>query len=133
SNLLITNCQFLYGYRPINLQCVSNSLIQGCTIIKWGGANAFTGATNNTPTNTANTTNYCVNNVGLLGNNVFSINILSNFYNGNANLVSNTLVKGYVNTNLPSFTNLASSGMFRCFFIGPDRGPSHPSGKRCRF
>ena len=27
---------------------------------------------------------------------------------------------------------LASSGMFRCFFIGPDRGPSHPSGKRCR-
>jgi hypothetical protein len=29
--------------------------------------------------------------------------------------------------------NKASSGMFRCFFIGPDRGPSHPSGKRCRF
>ncbi len=26
----------------------------------------------------------------------------------------------------------ASSGMFRCFFIGPDKGPSHPSGKRCR-
>jgi hypothetical protein len=26
----------------------------------------------------------------------------------------------------------ASSGMFWCFFIGLDRGPSHPSGRRCR-
>ena len=28
-------------------------------------------------------------------------------------------------------TNPASSGMLRCFFIEPDKGPSHPSGKRC--
>jgi hypothetical protein len=27
---------------------------------------------------------------------------------------------------------LASSGMFWVFFIGQDKGPTHPSGKRCR-
>jgi hypothetical protein len=27
---------------------------------------------------------------------------------------------------------IASSGMFWVFFIGQDKGPTHPSGKRCR-
>jgi len=46
ANILITNCQFLYGFNPIlipgptgNNACVSNVMIRGCDFILWGGTN----------------------------------------------------------------------------------------------
>ncbi len=100
-NVLITNCQFLYGDICVSVvQFVSNLLVIHCDFTIWGGTNVYTGATNNSPTNTANTTGYN-GSVAIFGGQTpdYNINILQNTYNGNSNLVASTNnAFGFVNT-----------------------------------
>jgi hypothetical protein len=100
-NLLFTNCQFLYGDVSIMVpDAVSNCLVTHCDFNIWGGANVYTGATNNSPTNTLHTTSYN-GSLGILGSAtpVYNFNILENTYNGNTNLApSPGNPFGYVST-----------------------------------
>jgi hypothetical protein len=111
-NILITNCQFLYGPISIALQgSVSNMLVSHCDFIASGGTNTFTGATNYSPTNNVNTVGF-EGSVGIFGSGSpqYNINILENTYNGNANLVPSTNTPfGYVTAN--NTQHVAADGM----------------------
>jgi hypothetical protein len=115
-NILISNCQFLYGDVSIGIvYYVSNCLISHCDFKIWGGSNVYTGAVNNPPN--PNTTNYN-GSVGIFcaGSPDYNVNILENTYNGNTNLVPNPNNPfGYASTNLYQF-NLAPDGFvyFQC-------------------
>ena len=77
-NILITNCQFLYGWNPITLVGpVSNIVIRDCDFNMWGGTNANFG------------------NVGIMGSG-YNVVVISNRFNGNTNLLAST---NYFNTN----------------------------------
>jgi len=101
-NILITNCQFLYGSFSIGLiYFVQNCLINHCNFNVFGGTNVYTGATNSFLTNTPHSTGYD-GSVGIFcsGSPDYNINVLENTYNGNTNLVPNTNNPfGYASTN----------------------------------
>jgi hypothetical protein len=101
-NILITNCQFLFGDFSITFGgYASNCLISHCDFNVWGGTNVYTGATNSSPANTPNTTGF-YGSVGIFGDGTpdYNINILDNTYNGNTNLAPDTNNPfGYVSTN----------------------------------
>lgn len=92
-NILITNCQFLYGTFPIGLVFyVQNCLITHCDFNIFGGTNVFTGAVNNSPTNTPNTIGY-FGSVGIFCSEGpdANVNVIENNYNGNTNLLLSTI------------------------------------------
>jgi hypothetical protein len=118
-NILITNCQFLYGNFSIGLiYAVSNCLVTHCDFKIWGGSNVYTRATNASPTNTANTIWYG-GSVGIWGAESYNVTVLENSYEGNENVVSSTDHPfGYVTTNIfqmmgpDGFVLLQSGGNF---------------------
>jgi hypothetical protein len=81
-NILITNCQFLYGWNPVtlcgNATMISNVLVRACDFNVWGGSNTNFG------------------NVGIFGS-ALNVVIIENTFNGNMNLDSSA--NGCVSTN----------------------------------
>ncbi len=120
-NLLISNCQFLYGDFSVGLLYnLSNCLVTHCDFTVWGGSNVYTGATNNYPTNTPNTWNEDEG-VGIFcaGTPDHNVVIADNNYNGNSTLVpSANNPWGYVGTNVgqrvgpDGFVNFQSGGNY---------------------
>jgi len=103
SNILITNCQFLYGDFCIRcLGAISNVLVQGCDFTIWSGSNVY-GATN-TINPTSNTCLYD-GSVGIFCNPAYNVNIISNTYTGNANLTNGTFEEISTNINYNGFLN----------------------------
>jgi hypothetical protein len=77
-NIVITNCQFLYGWNPITLSgLISNVLVRDCDFNMWGGPNTNFG------------------NVGIFGG-ALNMVVISNTFNGNTNLMPST--NGYAST-----------------------------------
>ena len=97
-NILITNCQFLYGYNSITIQntFVSNVLVRACDFNMWGGSNTNFG------------------NVGFFGMG-FNFVVIENTFNGNTNLAPASF--GDVSTNMYYNGWIAPSG-FVWFQIG---------------
>jgi hypothetical protein len=120
-NILISNCQFLYGNVSIGiLACNKNCLISHCDFKVYGGTNVYTGATNNFLTNTPHTIGYN-GSVGIfcIGSPDYNVNILENTYNGNTNLVpNNSNPFGYASANAAQllapdgFVNFQSGGNY---------------------
>jgi hypothetical protein len=96
-NILITNCQFLYGWNPVTLNgAVSNVMVRACDFNMWGGSNTNFG------------------NVGILGIG-FNFVVIENTFNGNTNLAPASF--GDVSTNMYYNGWIAPSG-FVWFQIG---------------
>jgi hypothetical protein len=88
-NILITNCQFLYGWNPISLEgppFITNILVRACDFNMWGGSNANFG------------------NVGIFGG-ALNVVVIENTFNGNMNLVFST--NGYISTNNAAWSGSA--------------------------
>jgi hypothetical protein len=86
-DILISNCVFLHGDRSIQFQGYnSNCLVTACTFLPWDATNFFTGATNQSPTNTAYTAPNGGSRVGIFanGNPNYNLSIIGNAYIGNS-------------------------------------------------
>jgi hypothetical protein len=90
-NILITNCQFLYGYDPVALYGpVSNVMVRACTFNIWGG-----GYTN-------------FGNVGIWAA-AYNVVVIENAFNGNSNLAPASFQD--VSTNMYYNSWIAPSGL----------------------
>jgi hypothetical protein len=86
-NICISNCVFLNGIKSlVPDQYISNFMVVNCTFIPWQSNLYFTGAINNSPSNTLYTTNWQVGNVAVFGNGPLNAVIVSNIYIGNSAL-----------------------------------------------
>jgi hypothetical protein len=110
-NILVTNCTFLHGYRPINIDEIINCLIANCTFINWDSSDYFLNVTNKSPTNTLNTIAYCGDNVDVLGYGCYNVNIISNYYNGNSTLGPSSPYNLLGGTNSPYNANYANTNL----------------------
>jgi len=103
SDILISNCVFVHGDRSIQFNFyISNSLITACQFLPWDATNFFTGAVNQSPSNTSHTAGNGGSRVGIFstaGTN-YNLNVTGNTYIGNSALTS------------VSTTNYAPDGFF---------------------
>ncbi len=80
-NILITNCQFLFGDFFVSGGYMSNVMVRNCDFTVWGGSNVFSGRNE---TWGSNTTNYD-GSVGVFCSG-FNLAVMDCVYNGNTNL-----------------------------------------------